>query len=146
MLAAAACGPRIDVKQALQVTEVTTGWFDAGIVGGKNKLVPSLAFRLKNVSSQPVVSVELNVIYQIPPDWEDDTYMRGIGSAGLPPGAVSDRFVVRAKHGFTGEQPRVEMLQNTQFKDARVKIQVKHGSNQWVQLGEFAVQRQLLTN
>ena len=36
------CGPRVDLKQALQVTDVSTGWFDAGIVDGKNKLVPSI--------------------------------------------------------------------------------------------------------
>jgi hypothetical protein len=140
------CGPRVDVKQALQVTEVTTGWFDAGIVDGKNKLVPSIAFRLKNAAAQQVGSVQLNIIFVVPPDWEDDTYLRGIGSSGLPPGQASDRFVVRAKHGYTGEQPRAEMLQNSRFQDARVRIQVKHASNQWVQLAEFPVERQLLTN
>jgi hypothetical protein len=54
--------------------------------------------------------------------------------------------VVRAKHGYTGEQPRAEMLQNSRFQDARVRIHVKHASNQWVQLAEFPVERQLLTN
>jgi hypothetical protein len=147
MLAAAAgCGPRLDVKEALQVTDVTTGWFDAGIVDGKNKLVPSVSFRLKNASSVELESVQINVIFEISPDWEDDTYIRGVGSDGLPPGAASDPFVVRAKHGFTGQQPRSELLQHSQFKDARVKLQVKHASNQWVQLGEFPVERQLLTN
>jgi hypothetical protein len=146
LLVASACGPRVDVRQALQVTELTTGWFDAGIVNGKNKLVPSVAFRLKNASAAELASIQINVIFEIPPDWEDDTYLRGIGSAGLQPGGASDRMVVRAKNGFTGEQPRAEMLQNTHFKDAKVKIQVKHASNQWVQLGEYPVQRQLLTN
>ncbi len=140
------CGPRVDVKQALQITEVTTGWFDAGIVEGKNKLVPSIAFRLKNAAAQQVGSVQLNIVFVVPPDWEDDTFLRGIGSSGLPPGGASDRFVVRAKHGYTGEQPRAEMLQNSRFQDARVRIQVKHASNQWVQLAEFPIERQLLTN
>jgi hypothetical protein len=140
------CGPRVDVKQALQITEVTTGWFDAGIVDGKNKLVPSIAFRLKNAAEKQVGSIQLNIIFVVPPDWEDDTYLRGIGSSGLPPGQASDRFVVRAKHGYTGEQPRAEMLQNSRFQDARVRIHVKHASNQWVQLAEFPVERQLLTN
>jgi hypothetical protein len=140
------CGPKVDVKQALQVTEVTTGWFDAGIVDGKNKLVPSIAFKLKNAAGQQVGSVQLNIIFLVPPDWEDDTFLRGIGSSGLPPGQASERFVVRAKHGYTGEQPRAEMLQNSRFQDARVRIHVKHASNQWVQLAEFPVERQLLTN
>ena len=33
--------------RALQVTELSSGWFDAGIVEGKNKLVPSVTFRLR---------------------------------------------------------------------------------------------------
>jgi hypothetical protein len=144
----AACGPSVDVKQALQVTEVATGWFDAGIVNGKNKLVPSVAFRLKNNASEEVGSVQLNIVFVLASDGRDldDTFVRGIGSDGLAPGASSERFVIRAKYGFTGEQPRAEMLQHSQFQDARVRIQAKHASSQWVQLGEFPVQRQLLTN
>ena len=34
--------------EALEVTDVSTGWYDAGVVDGKNKLVPSLTFRLRN--------------------------------------------------------------------------------------------------
>jgi hypothetical protein len=146
LVGAASCGPAIDYKQALRVTDLAGGWYDAGIVDGKNKLVPSIAFRLKNAAAQQVGSVQLNIIFVVPPDWEDDTYLRGIGSSGLPPGQASDRFVVRAKHGYTGEQPRAEMLQNSRFQDARVRIQVKHASNQWVQLAEFPVARLLLTN
>ena len=50
----AACTQEVDLKQALQVTDVTTGWFDAGIVDGKNKLVPSITFRLRNSIRQDV--------------------------------------------------------------------------------------------
>ncbi len=38
-------GPEPDVKQALQLTDVVTGWFDAGIVNGQNKLVPTITFK-----------------------------------------------------------------------------------------------------
>jgi hypothetical protein len=145
---AAGCAPNIDVKTALQVTDVTTGWFDAGIVDGKNKLVPSIAFRLKNVGSQPVGNIQLNILFVLTPDARelDDTFTRAIGRDGVAPDASSERFVFRAKYGFTGEQPRAEMLQHSQFKDARVRIQVKHAANQWVQLAEFPIERRLLTN
>ena len=39
--------PAVDFNQALQVTDVSGGWFDFGIVDGKNKLVPSVTFRIK---------------------------------------------------------------------------------------------------
>jgi hypothetical protein len=37
------------------------------------------------------------------------------------------------------------MLQNSQFVDARVEIFGKHGRRQWVKIGEYQIDRQLLT-
>ena len=37
------------------------------------------------------------------------------------------------------------MLQNREFVDAKVEIFGKHGSRLWVKLGEFTIDRQLLT-
>jgi hypothetical protein len=51
----AACGPTVDLTKGLQVTIVNTGWFDAGIVNGQNKLVPTVSFTLKNASGQRAV-------------------------------------------------------------------------------------------
>ena len=43
------CGANIDLKQSAHLVDVTTGWFDAGVqADGKNKLVPSITFRIKN--------------------------------------------------------------------------------------------------
>jgi hypothetical protein len=37
------------------------------------------------------------------------------------------------------------MLQNKEFVDARVEIFGKHGSRNWVKMGEYPIDRQLLT-
>src|SRR5437762_9581572 len=50
LLAAGCGGPAVDLKQGLKIDIVDTGWFDAGIVEGKNKLVPTVSFTVKNVS------------------------------------------------------------------------------------------------
>ena len=50
-LAASACGgPAIDLKTALQVQDVSTGWLDEGVVNGQNKIVPSVTFKFKNAT------------------------------------------------------------------------------------------------
>ena len=36
---AAGCGSALDVQTALQVTQVSSGWFDAGLEGFKNEPV-----------------------------------------------------------------------------------------------------------
>ena len=59
-VALSACTTRtIDLPKALEITDVETGFFDAGIVDGKNKLVPTISIRLKNRDSQPIASVQM---------------------------------------------------------------------------------------
>lgn len=71
--------------------------------------------------------------------------MRGIGPDGLAPGAKGDELVLRSDRGYTGQQSRLQMLQNKEFVDARVQIFGKHGSRNWVKIGEYTIDRQLLT-
>ena len=40
VLTTVSCSPPVDLSKGLQVQVVSTGWLDAGIVDGKNKLVP----------------------------------------------------------------------------------------------------------
>jgi hypothetical protein len=146
-LVASGCSDNVDVKQALQVTNVVTGWFDAGVVGGKNKLVPTVAFQVKNVAARPVRYVQLNAVFRVIGDQEElgSMFVKGIGGDGLAPGASSEAYVLRSALGYTGEQPRHEMLEHGQFRDAKVEIFAKHASEQWVKLGEYTIARQLLT-
>jgi hypothetical protein len=146
---AVTCGGKaIDVKQEMQITDVTTGWFDVGIVeDGKNKLVPSISFRLKNVSDRPIASVQVMLVFRRvgeQDEW-DSVYAKGVGPEGLKPGAMTVPLVLRSTHGYTGLQPRAQMLQNSEFVDAMVKIMAKQGSAQWVQMGDYKIERLLLT-
>ena len=73
------------------------------------------------------------------------SFVRGIGTDGLAPGATTPPIVVRAQQGYTGTQARLTMLQNAQFVDFKVEIFGKHASATWVKLGEYKIERQLLT-
>jgi hypothetical protein len=148
VLGAAACGPSVDLRQDLQVADVLTGWFDAGIVDGKNKLVPSITFALKNASDHKVNSVQLNLAFwRKGEDGEfDDAFLQSaINSTGLGPGEQTAPITLRGSVGYTGEQPRLEMLQHSQFQDVTARLFVKHGSSVWIPLGEFPIERRLLT-
>jgi hypothetical protein len=143
----AACGRAVDLKTALQVADASTGWFDAGVVDGKNKLVPSITFRLKNTGTRPLTYVSLNLMFMVQPqndEW-DAMLIEGLGATSLAPGASSAPITVRGKYGYTGVQPRAQMLQNRSFQDFSIKVFAKKGSSQWTPLGEFKVARQLLT-
>jgi hypothetical protein len=148
LIACAACGPTVDLSKGLEVQEVTSGWFDAGIVNGQNKLVPSISFRLKNISDQRLAVLQVNVLFRRVTEKEEwgSGYLPVIGSEGLAPGAVTSPLTVRSQNGYTGsDQTRDDMLHNSHFVDAEVELFAKYGSTQWKRIGEYPVTRRLLT-
>ena len=143
-----ACGPAVDLTKGLQIAVVNTGWYDAGIVNGQNKLVPSISFTVKNVSDQKLVSLQVNALFRRVSEndeWGSELAIAA-GSAGLSPGDISSVLTVRSPRGYTGsDQSRQEMLQNSHFVDAKVDLFAKYGSTQWTRVGTYPIARQLLT-
>jgi hypothetical protein len=142
------CGPTVDLTKGLQLTIVETGWFDAGIVNGQNKLVPSVSFTLKNVSDQNLVTLQINALFRRINENEEwgSGFLTAAGSSGLAPGASTPVLTVRSNLGYTGsDQSRQEMLQNTHFIDAKVELFAKYAAIQWVRMGTYPITRQLLT-
>jgi hypothetical protein len=112
-----------DITKLITVADVKTGWFDAGVENGMNKLVPTLTLTLKNSSQQKVALVQLNAV------------IRRVGETeewGAPTPARSVRMVWRlALHfahrpevepQYTGIEPRNVMLKNSQFVDAHIQL------------------------
>ncbi len=146
--ATAACRKQIDLVAVLEPVDVVTGWFDAGIVeGGKNKLVPSVSLKLRNKGADPVRSVQINAIFRRVGEAEmwGEHFGWAVQRDELAPGAVTGEMVLQSALGYTGEQPRLQMLQNSQFVDAKVELYLKQGSQVWAKLAEYPIQRQLLT-
>ena len=144
--ALAACESR-EVEKVLEVTEVQTGWYDAGIVNGENKIVPSVSFQLRNVSDESIANVQILTVFRRQNEAESwgDRMMRGVGSDGLGAGETGATLVARNTLGYTGIEPRAQMLRNKEFIDAKVDLFARHGSRTWMKIGEFPIERKLLT-
>jgi hypothetical protein len=150
LLAAAACNRSVDIKEAIEVVDASSGWYDAGIVEGKNKIVPSVTFKLRKKPDADLSVIALNIAFRYVPapgsnveePWEDFFVQR----AEFKDGNETDPLVVRLPNGYTGEPPqsRLEMLKNSQFRDVRARIFAKFSSSQWVEIGSVDVQRQLI--
>lgn len=142
-----ACSRSIDPTTALEPVGVVTGWFDAGIENGKNKLVPSISLRLRNKSDAPVQSIQINAIFRRLNEQEmwGEHFGWAVDRDPLAPGGTTKDIVLRSGLGYTGEQPRMQLLQHGQFVDAKVEIFLKQGSRTWAKLAEYPVDRQLLT-
>jgi len=148
LASSAACGPTVDLTKGLQVTVVDSGWYDLGIVNGQSKLVPTIVFTLRNISDQKLVTLQINALFRRVTEnteWGSG-FLTVAGSQGLAPGATSDPITIKSQLGYTGsDQSRQEMLQNSQFVDAKVELFAKYGSTQWVKVGAFPITRQLMT-
>jgi hypothetical protein len=144
---AAGCGPTVDLTQGLHIEILDTGWFDAGIVNGQNKLVPIVTFAVKNVSSQKLVSLQIQALFRRITEKDEwgSGFVTAAGSSGLAPGATTPPITIRSQLGYTGsDQSRQEMLANSHFIDAKVEIFAKYGSAQWTRMGEYPITRKLI--
>lgn len=140
----------VDYKAALQMSDLSSGFYDAGVTDlGLNKLVPSVTFSLKNVSAEPVTSIDLVVFFwaegrEGEEDQElDEIIVTAIGSEGLAPGAATEAIVVRSKQGYTLEQARAELFTHPRFRDVTAKVFLKRGGR-IMPFGEYTIDRRLL--
>lgn len=148
---AAACGRSVDIKQTVEMIDTSGGWHDAGIVGGKNKIVPSVSFRLKKKPDADLSGLALNVVFRHPPaagattaeDWDEVFIQR----ASFKDASETEVLTVRPSAGYTGDPPqsRQDILNHSQFRDVRAHVFAKVSSSQWVELGTIDVKRELIT-
>ncbi len=140
------CGPSVDLTHGLTIEAVSTGWLDAGLVGGQNKLVPTVSLKLKNVSDRPLPALQVNAVFRRVGEDEEfgSKFLPATGSSGLASSAMTDTLVLKSNLGYTSSDPRDEMLTNSHFVDAKVDVFAKYGSTQWTRVGEYRIDRRLL--
>ena len=155
-LTAAGCSAPVDLKQVLQIEGLSGGYRDAGIVEGRNKVVPSITFKLKKTTDRSVSPLALNLSFRkLPPpgvtpapgssaeeEW-DDAFTQSVPFQGNETGPLT--YKINA--GYTGDPPqsRADILKNSHFQDVRVHIFAKHSSSQWIEIGQYNIPRQLIT-
>ena len=141
----AGCGKPVDLKQTIEVTDVTSGWFDVGVVNGKNKLVPSVSFKLRKKADVELSNIALNMVFkrQGEDGSYDDVFLQRVAFEGPETPVIT----VRAENGYTADPPqtRADMLKNSFFRDVAVQIFAKQSSTQWIELQRVDVLRQVLT-
>ena len=144
-LGSSACGKAVDLKQTTHITDGSSGWFDAGIQDGKNKLVPSVTFRIHKNPGTDLSSLSLNVVFRVTGEQEhwDDVFVQRVDFSGDATAPIT----VRSQFGYTGDPPqtRADMLKNSQFRDMEAQVFAKQSSSQWVELHSVKIVRQLLT-
>jgi hypothetical protein len=154
LTAASSCGRQVDFKQALQITDISGGWYDFGIVDGKNKLVPSVTFRIRKPADVEIRSLDLNVHFkkiaaENPTSKEaeeelDEVFRQRVE---FSEGNQTALLTVRPETGFTGDAPqtRAEIMAHRLFRDVRARVFAKQSSTTWVELVSYDIPRVLIS-
>ena len=147
LLAGPACTRQVDIKQTFRVTDLSGGFYDAGVVDGKNKLIPTVSFRIEKSTPDEVRPLSLNVLFKqikgnTDEEWDDVFQQR----VDFSEGTRTPLLTVRPTGGVTGDPPqsRAEMLKNSFFVDIRAVIFAKQSSSNWVELARYDIPRQIL--
>jgi hypothetical protein len=146
LLGAAAAGCNtVDLSKTLQVVDTQSGYYDNGIKDGKNHLVPQITFRLKNISSEPINSVQLTVAFwAVGADgMTDEVLLQGISSAELAPGASTEPLRARSPVGYTQEGARADLFMHSRFQDMTARVFAKRGGALF-KMGEFKIDRVII--
>ena len=129
------------------MTDISSGWFDVGVVNGRNKIVPSATFKLKKKGAADFERLSVNALFRAADgkesELDNDVFVQRVDFASAETAPIR----IRAENGYTADPPqsRADMLKHSQFRDMRVQILVKVGSSQWTEVGWIDIKRQLLT-
>jgi hypothetical protein len=143
----AACGPGFSLEKDLEITDLSTGWYDDGIDPATtwNHMVPSVTFRLKNNGTRGVSGVQLTLAFWVDGDdgEKDSKLVRGVGDETLAPCASTEPIVVRGGFGYNVEGARADIFDRSAFRDWTVKVFAKRGGA-IVPKGEFKIERRVI--
>lgn len=141
-----ACGTGVDLQTDIEITDVFSGYYDNGLTdAGWNHMLPSISFRLKNVSDRPIAGVQLMVsFWREGDDGElDSSQVRGIGDEALEPGAATEPILVRSTVGYNLQAPRDQLFLQSMFLDFTAKVFARR-SGRIVPIGEYTLDRRVI--
>ena len=118
------------ISEELHVANVRRGWLAVGRNDGREKLVPTIAVTLENVSDAALDGVHLTAVFRLVGEAEPwgDGYIPSITADRLAPHALTMPLVLQSRLGYTGAETWDQLLLNSQ--DVRVTVFAKRGAAQ----------------
>jgi len=145
-LAFAATGCRShDPLAELQLSGVETYWIVDTPQQGQNYIAPAVRFRLRNVSQQPLGSVQARARFPAPDQeeaWGSIQEQVSTWNRPIEPGKHALVTVRSAGRYHSAAEPE-DILRSPAFRDPRVEVFVRIGASEWALLAEARVERRI---
>jgi hypothetical protein len=135
-----------DAARELAVSDVQTYWIVDAPQQGQNYIAPAVRFRLRNVSTEELGSVQARARFPAA-DQGDETWgsiQEQVSTWQKPLRPGQDAVVtVRSAGRYHSAADPETILRSPAFKDPRVEIYVRIGSSNWAKLGDTSVERRI---
>ena len=143
-LAGAGCRSH-DPARELSVSGIETYWIVDSPQRGQNYISPAVRFRLKNLSSEPLGSVQARARFPAPGQEEPwGSIQEQVSTWRRPLGAGQETLVtVRSAGRYHAQADPEDMLRSPGFRDPKVEVFVRIGASEWALLAQADVERRI---
>lgn len=144
LLAAPACRSH-DPERELVLNGIETYWIVDSPREGQNYIAPVVRFRLRNVGTTTLGSVQARARFPAPDQdevWGSIQEQVSTWRRPLEPGGEAV-VTVRSAGRYHAPAEAEDILRSPGFRDPRVEIYVRIGSSNWAMLAEAPVERRI---
>jgi len=135
-----------ELKASLEIVEVSSKWVAKTYQPWPPKLVlvPTISFRVRNVSDKPINYLNFNAIFKSRDELENmgDNFLAAIRKQPVPPGQTSEVITLKSNYGVEGKS-LAQFKDNPQWKPVICKLFVQSKGSVHVLLGEYEISREI---
>lgn len=134
------------IKASLEIRDVETKWVSKEYRSWPQKLVlvPSLSFRVKNISDKPLTYVNFNAIFKFKDDQENlgDCFLAGIRGTPVLPGEMSPVIDMASNFGVEGKT-LASFENNPMWKPVVIKLFAQSRGSDHILMGTYACSKKI---
>jgi hypothetical protein len=135
-----------ELEASIEVLDVKTKWVDKYYQPWPPKLtlVPTISFRIKNLTDKPLKYVNFNANFRFIDDYENlgDSFLAAIRNVPVEPGEISETIFLKSNYGVEGKS-LASFEKNPRWKLVTVKLFAQSKGSQFITLGEWDVSREI---
>jgi len=135
-----------ELEASFEVMDVETKWVDKYYQPWPPKLilVPTISFRIKNLTDKPMKYVNFNAIFRLKDEYENsgDAFLAAIRNIPVEPGEKSDTILLKSNYGVEGNS-LASFENNPYWKLVTVQLFAQSKGSQFITLGEWDISRKI---
>jgi hypothetical protein len=133
-----------ELAASFEIVEMDTKWVAKEYQPWPPKLVlvPSISFKVKNLTDKPLRYINFNANFRFKDDWENlgDNFLAAIRGNAIPPGETSDRILLKSNYGVEGKRLST-FDSNPMWKTVVCRLFASSKGSQYIELGEFEISK-----